>query len=311
MPVPAYRAQLATPVREAPRGAGWIHEIKYDGYRIGCAIERGRVRLVSRAGHDWTARFPELAAAARALPVREALIDGEAAVLRPDGRTSFQALQNLAGGGGRAGLVYFAFDLLWLDGDDVARRPLLERKERLRELLPPGGVLRWADHFEGDGPDVWREACRLGLEGIVSKRRDEPHRPGRHPSWRKSKCLLRQEVVVGGFTEGEGGPGLLGALLAGTWDGGRLAFAGKVGTGWTTEAGSALRRRLEAAEVPACPFTPRPPGWPGKHARWVRPSLVAEVVFTEWTDDGLLRQPSFQRLREDRDARAVVRGPRP
>jgi bifunctional non-homologous end joining protein LigD len=308
MPLPRYHPQLATLVKAPPGGAGWLHEIKYDGYRIGAALERGEVRLVSRKGNLWTDAFPEIAAACRSLPVDEVLLDGEAAVVATSGRTSFQALQNLFGGGPRAGLVYFAFDLLWLDGSDLRRRPLSERKAALRGLLAGApAILRATDGFAGDGREVFREACRLGLEGIVSKRADEPYRPGRHGSWTKAKCLLRQEVVVGGFTEMEGGPGMLGALLAGTWEGDRLVYAGKVGTGWTNELGRALRRRLEGIEIRECPFTPRPPGWLGKHGRWVEPRLVAEVAFGEWTDDGMLRHPSFQGLRDDRAPREVRR----
>ncbi|MFL5302952.1 MAG: DNA ligase D [Anaeromyxobacteraceae bacterium] len=309
MAVPPYRAQLATLVHEPPRGADWIHEIKYDGYRIGCSIERGRVRLLSRRGNDWTANFPEIVDACRGLAVTEALLDGEAAVVLANGRTSFQALQNAFGGSPRRGLSYFAFDLLWVDGEDVGRRTLDERKARLRRLIEGsrGDVLRFAEHFEGEGPDVFREACRLGLEGVVSKRRADPYRPGRHPSWTKAKCLLTQELVIGGFTDMEGTRNTLGAMLAGTYEGDRLVFAGKVGTGWTMEVGRSLREELDRREVPDCPFTPRPPGWLGKHAHWVRPELVASVAFTQWTTDGMLRSPTFRGLREDRDPREIVR----
>jgi bifunctional non-homologous end joining protein LigD len=309
MPVPPYRAQLATLVREPPRGAGWIHEIKYDGYRIGCAVERGRVRLWSRRGNDWTEKFPELVAACRELAVREALLDGEVAVVLPDGRTSFEALQRAFGAQPRRGLTYFAFDLLWLDGDDVGRRPLDERKERLRRVLEGSrvGLLRFSHQFDGEGPDVFREACRLGFEGVISKRRADPYHPGRHPSWTKAKCLRGQEVVIGGFTDMEGTRDMLGAMLAGTYEGDRLVFGGKVGTGWTMEASRSLRRELARRETPECPFTPRPPGWLGKHAHWIRPELVASVAFTEWTSGGMLRAPSFQGLREDRDPRDIVR----
>jgi bifunctional non-homologous end joining protein LigD len=315
-PIPPFRAQLALLVSEAPEGDGWVHEVKYDGYRIGCALEGGRATLWSRRGKDWTAQFPEVAAAARALPVRSALLDGEVAALLPDGRTSFQALQNASSNGGRAALAYFVFDLLFLDGEDLARRPLLERKAALERLLGAArGVLRYAPHVAGGGAAVFREACRLGLEGIVSKRADQAYRPGRNASWVKTKCVLRQEVVVGGFTEPEGAArDALGALLVGVHEGGALRFAGKVGTGFTNALARALRARLDALEVKDCPFTPRPAGWLGKNAHWVRPVLVCEVAFTEWTSDGKIRHPSFQGLREDKRAEEVVReraGPTP
>jgi bifunctional non-homologous end joining protein LigD len=295
-------------VDAAPEEAGWVHEVKYDGYRIGCAVERGRATLWSRRGKDWTAQFPAIAAAAARLPVRSALLDGEVAAVLPDGRTSFQALQNAFAGGGRT-LVYFVFDLLHLDGEDLAARPLLERKAALASLLGDGaGTLRYAPHVEGSGAAVFREACRLGLEGIVSKRADQAYRPGRGGGWVKTKCILRQELVIGGFTDPEGAArDAIGALLVGVNEDGALRFAGKVGTGFTNAQARALRTRLERLATPDCPFTPRPAGWLGKNAHWVRPELVAEVAFTEWTKDGKARHPSFQGLREDKTAKDVVR----
>ncbi len=307
-PVPPYRAQLALLVDEAPAGDAWVHEVKYDGYRIGCAIASGRATLWSRRGKEWTAHFPEVAEAAAKLAVRSALLDGEVAVVLPDGRTSFQALQN-ALGGGRRELVYFVFDLLFLDGEDLSSRPLLERKRALEALLGEAkGIVRYAPHVVGAGPAVHREACRLGLEGIVSKRADLPYRPGRNATWVKAKCALRQELVIGGFTDPEGAArDAIGALLVGFHEGGALRFAGKVGTGFTNAAARALRARLAKLGTDACPFTPRPAGWLGKNAHWVRPELVCEVAFTEWTGDGKARHPSFQGLREDKAAADVVR----
>jgi bifunctional non-homologous end joining protein LigD len=305
---PPYRAQLALLVSEAPEGDGWIHEVKYDGYRIGCALEVGRATLWSRRGKDWTGQFPEVAAAARALPAHTALLDGEVAVLLPDGRTSFQALQN-AFSGARRRLVYLAFDLLHLDGVDLTPRPLLERKAALAKLVGDGeGVIRYAPHVDGSGAAVFREACRLGLEGIVSKRADQPYRPGRNAGWVKTKCVQRQELVIGGFTDPEGAArDAIGALLVGFHEGGALRFGGKVGTGFTNAQARALRNRLARLEARECPFSPRPAGWLGKNAHWVRPELVCEVAFTEWTGDGKIRHPSFQGLREDKRAADVVR----
>ncbi|HET7753830.1 MAG TPA: DNA ligase D [Anaeromyxobacteraceae bacterium] len=306
----AYRPQLATLVKAAPRDPGWVHEIKFDGYRIGAMLRGGEVTLISRNGKDWTGQFPDVARAIAALPAREALLDGEVCIVLPDGRTSFQALQNYFGGGPRAGLAYFVFDLLWLDGTDFGRRPLHERKAVLSELLEKAGIdlLKPSSHWDQDGEAVWREACRLGLEGIVSKRADAPYRGGRNADWVKVKCIQRQELVIGGFTDPEGAARTgLGALLVGYREGDRLAFAGKVGTGFTNASATALRRRLDALEVKESPFTPRPPGALGRIAHWVRPELVAEVAFTEWTDDGKIRHPSFQGLREDKPAKQVVK----
>ncbi len=305
---PAYRAQLALLVEDAPEGADWLHEVKYDGYRIGCSIADGRVTLWSRRGNDWTAQLPEVAAAARELPVRSALLDGEVAAVLPDGRTSFQALQNALSGGPRR-LVYLVFDLLHLDGEDLFDRPLVERKAALQRLLDGSrGVLRYAPHVEGGGRAALREACRLGLEGIVSKRRDAKYRPGRNAGWVKTKCAKRQELVIGGFTDPEGAArDGIGALLVGHYEGDALRFAGKVGTGFTNAQARALRARLAEIAVPVCPFTPSPSGRLGKDAHWVRPRLVCEVGFAEWTSDGKVRHPSFRGLREDKRARDVVR----
>ena len=303
-----YRPQLAELVKRAPDGEPWLHEIKLDGYRIGADVAGGEVTLWSRNGKDWTEAFPEVAEAVRALGARDALLDGEVAILLPDGRTSFQALQGSFAAGRLGELVYFVFDLLHEGGEDLERLPLERRKERLRRLIPARGrVVRYVEHLEGSGPDIWREACRLGFEGIVSKRRDLPYFHGRGHGWVKTKCVLRQEFVIGGFTDPEGVREGLGALLVGVHQGGRLVFAGKVGTGFTQAAARALRQRLEGIAQVDCPFAERPRGWLGKHAHWVRPELIAEVVFTEWTSDGKIRHPSFQGLREDKSPAEVVR----
>ncbi|WP_242395757.1 DNA ligase D [Anaeromyxobacter oryzisoli] len=304
-----YEAQLATLVSEPPGGEGWVHEVKYDGYRIGAALEGGRATLWSRRGKDWTAQFPEVARAVETLPARSALLDGEVAAVLDDGRTSFQALQNAFSGGPRR-IAYFVFDLLELDGASLAARPLLERKAALERLLGDGcGVVQYAPHVvAADGAATLRAACRAGLEGIVSKRADAPYRPGRNTIWVKAKCVARQEAVIGGFTEPEGAAREgLGALLVGVYEGGALRFAGKVGTGFTNAVARALRARLDRLAQPRPPFSPAPAGALGRLAHWVKPELVAEVAFTEWTSDGKIRHPSFQGLREDKRPEEVVR----
>jgi len=303
--IPPYRPQLAQLVKTAPSGEGWLHELKYDGYRIGCRIERGTATLISRNGKDWTDAFPEIAMAAAALKVKSALLDGEVCVVAPDGRTSFQALQNLAGSD-RGRLVYFAFDLLHLDGRTLTGEPLETRKSALRRIVG-GRRIQFSDHLEADGPAAFREACRLGLEGIISKPRNQPYQSGKRLGWVKTKCSRRQELVIGGFTDPEGSREGIGALLVGAYKDERLVFAGKVGTGFTVKSARDLRRQLNALEARDCPFSPRPAGWLGTHAHWVRPVLVAEVEFTEWTDEGKIRHPSFQGLRRDRTAASVVR----
>jgi bifunctional non-homologous end joining protein LigD len=318
--------ELATLVSAPPAGGQWLHEIKFDGYRVVCEVRRGKAQLLTRHGKDWSDRFAPVATAAAALPVDTAILDGEVTVLLPDGKTSFQALQESLGdgggvnsrGGGAGGrdgaeMVYFVFDLLYLDGDDLRPAPLLERKQALRALLDAAGIgtgsgpIRWSDHVAGQGEDFYRQACRFGLEGIVSKRADLAYRSGRSKDWLKVKCLQRQELVIGGFTDPEGARAGLGALLLGFYEDGRLVYAGKVGTGFTAQVLVDLRRRLERSERQSPPFVDPPRGADARGAHWVQPKLVCEVAFTEWTRDGHLRHPTFQGLREDKPAREVRR----
>lgn len=304
-----YRPQLATLVKDPPSGDGWIHEIKYDGYRIGCHIRDSRVSLISRNGKDWTQAFPEIAEAARKLGLRDALLDGEVAIVLADGRTSFQALQNRGGDAARGTLVYFVFDLLRLDGKHLGPLPLEERKALLRKLIGrrKTGRIRYADHVEGRGVEFFEQACRIGLEGIISKRRDQPYREGRHGDWVKTKCTHRQEFVIGGFTDPQGMRAGLGALIIGYYNDGTLVCAGKVGTGFSHKVALDLRRRLDALAQKTCPFDPPPPRPISRAAHWVKPTLVCEVEFTEWTSDGSVRHPSFQGLRADKKPHEVVR----
>ena len=298
--------QLATLVAEPPAGDEWLHEMKFDGYRILARLDRGRAQLRSRAGHDWTERFPAIARSLSALPARRAWIDGEATVVLADGTTSFAALQNATSLPEGARLVYFAFDLPYLGDTDLRGVPLEERKRLLRDLLPPGSdAVRYSDHVIGDGSRFLAVACRMSLEGAVSKRRDSPYRPGRGSDWTKAKCVSEQEVVIGGFTEPKGSREGIGALLVGVHDArGTLRYAGKVGTGFTTAVARDLRWRLEPLETRTRPFAP---GAGVPRARFVEPRLVAQVRFTEWTRDGRMRHPSFAGLREDKEASEVTR----
>jgi len=307
-PLGLHEPQLATLVVEPPEGAAWLHEQKFDGYRIVAELDRGVVRLLSRRFKDWTAAFPQVAAAIAELSVGRAVLDGEVAAVLADGRTSFQALQNRGG----ARIVYFAFDLLAIDGEDLTGLPLEDRKARLAALLgAPGrrvGVVRYTDHVVGGGAECFARACRRGLEGIISKRRDQPYQSGRGTTWLKTKCLRRQELVIGGFTDPEGSRQGIGALLVGHYAGAQLIYAGKVGTGYSHAMLLELRKRLTPIERATSPFSPEPPrAWTGASRHWVAPELIAAVAFSEWTDDGRLRHPSFQGLRFDKAPRDVVR----
>lgn len=302
---------LARLADRVPEGDEWAHELKLDGYRVLARLEDGDVRLITRGGKDWTARFPAVVEALRGLPAEQALLDGEVVVRLPDGRTSFQALQNLLSSmpRERGELCYFVFDLLHLDGHDLRPAPLLERKRALRALLDASAsrTLRFSEHVVGQGAEVLRGACAHGVEGVISKRAASPYRAGRGLDWLKVKCHARQELVIGGFTERTDSRACLGALVVGYYDAaGQLRYAGRVGTGWSTAMARALHARLTKLEVPRSPFAGRVPRSRTK-MHWVEPRLVGEVEFTEWTDEGLLRHPSFQGLREDKDPKDVVR----
>lgn len=309
----AYQPQLATLVERPPTGDEWLHEQKFDGYRIGIVVHGEQVRLWSRRGQDWTDRMPGVVNAARQLDVSSAVLDGEAAALLPNGVTSFQALQRAFEGGAATNITYFAFDLLSLDGADLRALPLEERKARLRQLLgrsPAAKVIHFSDHVLGNGAEFLTQACQMGLEGIVSKRRDARYRTGRNMDWQKAKCGKRQELVIGGFTDPEGARVGVGALLVGYYEGDELRWAGNVGTGagWNEGYLRELRRKLNKLETDASPFRP-PVSDPSlrKHAHWVRPTLVGEVSFAEWTDDGRVRHGSMKGIREDKPAHAVTR----
>lgn len=296
---------LAMVVEAPPSGDDWLHEIKHDGYRIVARIEEGEVRLISRNGKDWTKEFPQVARAIGRLPAGTALLDGEVAAVLPTGATSFQALQRRAEGG--ATLLYFAFDLLHLDGWDLRGVRLLERKEVLRRLLEKApATLRFSDHVRGHGSEFFAQARALGLEGVVSKRADAPYREGRGGDWRKSKCRLSQEMVIGGFTLTSDGRGSIGALLVGFHEGGKLVYGGKVGSGFGDKLLADLQHRLELRKRDSSPFADVPAEL-RRGVQWVEPDLVAQVEFAQWTDEGRMRQPVFLGLRDDREARHVVR----
>jgi bifunctional non-homologous end joining protein LigD len=288
--------QLAKLVAEAPEGDDWLHEVKFDGYRIVAIKDGADVKLVSRRFKDWTAEFPAVAAAVAKLKIGKVILDGEVAILMPDGRTSFQGLQTRAGQ-----LVYFVFDRI-----DLGEQPLEQRKRALAELVgtQQDGTIRYSDHVIGRGGEFFAVACKRGLEGIISKRRDSLYTGGRGGAWLKTKCIMRQEFVIGGYTDPEGARTHIGALLVGYHEDGHLKYAGKVGTGFTMKRLVELRDLLAPLAREKCPFAP---ALRGKGMHWVEPKLVCEVAFSEWTNDGRLRHPSFQGLRGDKLAKDVVR----
>lgn len=302
--------QLATLDSSAPTGEGWLHEVKYDGYRMGARLSGGRVTWISRNGLDWTSRFEALSSAIAALPATEALIDGEVVVLGQDGVSRFQDLQQSLGESHGSNTTYFAFDLIHLDGLDLRRCTLVDRKKVLRALFASvtrKSPVRYSDHIVGGGPEFIVEACRNGLEGIISKRVAGSYSSGRTRDWIKVKCGLRQEFVVAGFTQPAGSRVGLGSLVLGVHERGTFRHAGRVGTGFDRARLLELRKQLEALKSDESPFDKPVDAAARRGVTWVRPRMVVEVAFTGWTTDGLLRHPSFQGMREDKRAEDVVK----
>ena len=299
---------LATLRPSPPMGVKWLHEIKFDGYRVQGHIRARKAKLFTRRGLDWTARFGSAIATALArLPVEEAIVDGEVIVEGAGGASDFSALQADLGGGRSDRLVFYLFDLLYFDGFDLRPSPLLARKETLATLLRTApGVLRYSEHFEEEGEMVLRHACRLSLEGVVSKDRDASYRSGRGKEWIKSKCSERQEFVVAGYTPSSTSRKAVGSLLLGYYDKGKLVHAGRVGTGFSQKAAADLFKQLEPLRQPKSPFAAKLSGDEARQAQFVRPDLVAEVEFRAWTAEGAVRHASFRGLREDKAADEVL-----
>ena len=304
-----YPPQLATLVDRAPRGNQWLHEIKFDGYRIVARIDHGRVKLLTREAHDWTERFKKCAASLKRLRAREAFLDGEIAALRDDGASDFQLLQNSLRECAPAKIVYFVFDLLYLDSVDLRSAPLRQRKEMLQKLLDgTPDNLRYSEHWIGKGEELFAKAGAAGLEGIISKKIDQAYRPGRGRDWLKIKCTHSQEFVIAGFTDPAGSRSSFGALLLGVYDDGKkLRYAGRVGTGFTATSLRDLHGRMEKLKSDTSPFAEDLPRRQTKGVHWIGPELVCEVAFTGWTEDKILRHPSFKGLREDKPPAQIQR----
>jgi bifunctional non-homologous end joining protein LigD len=304
---PRFRApQLATLAAAPPSGPDWLHEIKFDGYRALVASAGGRSRVYMRSGLDWTAKFPRIAEAVAQLPMRSALVDGEIVATDEQGRSDFGRLQETLETHADQ-LTFYIFDLLEIDGEDLSRAPLLERKARLEALLREApAALRYSDHLRGDGPRFLSECCRMGLEGVVSKRVDRPYVGGRTTSWIKTKCIGRDEFVVGGYRPSTKKGRAFASLLLGEYEGDALRYRGRVGAGFSERdltrisAKLRLRRASPFSEIPAAD---------AREARFVEPLLVVEVKYLERTRGGVLRHPTFVALRDDKSAKEVSARP--
>jgi bifunctional non-homologous end joining protein LigD len=299
--------QLATLVDEPPAGGGWIYEVKFDGYRVLARIDGDDIRLFTRNGNNWTSRMPALRDEIAKLGIDEAWIDGEIAVLDDKGHPSFQLLQGAFDSAKTRDIVFFAFDLPFFGGYDLRRVPCSDRREILRQVLAKKSTahVRFSESFDADVQTLLEGACAQGLEGLIGKRADSIYTSNRSPDWIKLKCTKRQEFVIVGFTDPKGSRSGFGSLLLGVHDAnGKLVYSGNVGTGFDDKLLRSMKEKLAALEVPRSPIDPPPKGVKG---HWVKPKLVAEVAFTEWTSDGRVRHPVFHGLRTDKDPATITR----
>ncbi len=303
--------QLATLVDTAPNGDGWLYELKFDGYRLLARVDGPDVRLFTRNGHDWTSRLKALAKDVQALGIASGWLDGEIVVRNAEGAPDFQLLQNAfdtsPNSAERARIEFFVFDLPFAQGEDLRERPLAERRERLRNLLadaPSDSRIRFSEDFAVTPQDLLHTACQMQMEGLIGKRADAPYASGRGSSWIKLKCTQRQEFVVGGWTDPKGARTGLGALMLGAHDeSGRLRYAGNVGSGFNAQSLARVSQQLAGLRSERSPFEPTPPGVRG---HWVKPKLIAEVSFAQWTKSGHVRHAVFHGLRSDKAPRSIT-----
>ena len=301
------KPQLAQLVEKVPSGTDWLHEIKFDGYRTLCRIDGDEIRFLTRGGQDWSAKYKKLIDTAKKLKLENALLDGELVWVNENGQIDFQKLQNALSENKFDHVVYYIFDLLFLNGEDLREKSLRDRKAALEKLLKPmqKTPFRYSEHWQNRGEQMFKESCRLKLEGVVSKSADSSYISGRSGIWKKTKCSLRQEFVIGGYTSSGADHRLFGALLLGAYEnnGKNLRYVGRVGTGFSNSTLAEILKKFNDLEQDESPFTINSPT--GRAVHWLKPSMVAEVEFKSWTSDQILRHASFQGLREDKKAKEI------
>lgn len=300
--------QLATLVDAPPKGKTWLHEIKFDGYRMITYKDGNLIRLMSRNNKEWTAHFDKIVGAIKKLPQKKLILDGEVVVLDKAQHSNFQLLQNAIKSNEKVAFIYYIFDLLYYADFNLMHLPLVERKAILHKLIPSvnGPILRYSDHVIGSGDKIFNKACDLGLEGIISKEAHSQYEEKRSKNWLKVKCIKRQEFVIGGYMPPKKGRDCFGSLCLGVFNPKKeFVYCGNVGTGFTQASLEEIFKQLKKYKTPINPFNPHPPGI--KTAIWVKPKLIAEIEFTEWTNEGSLRHPSFKGLRMDKSPSKIIR----
>lgn len=306
-PLPAIvQPELATLVNAPPEGNQWLHEIKFDGYRLLAYIDNhNEIRLITRGQQDWTTKFRNIVKAIKKLGLSNTILDGEVVVLDKQQHANFQLLQNSLQSNQQNNFIYYAFDLIYYDSHDLTQLPLFERKKLLSTIITSTqkGILRYSDHVEGSGKSVFEKSCELALEGIISKRKNSPYREKRTQDWVKVKCLQRQEFIVVGFTKPQGVRQYFGSLLLAIWRNKKLIYCGHVGTGFNQTSLREINKELKKRITTIMPLSKRPPD--SKLVTWIQPTLVVEVEFSEWTQDGILRHPSFKGIRHDKSATEI------